>query len=96
MKVSEVLWHFLQQGPCIVEFPQLGEKVIFNVPEIKIVNARNENGRANLYSGAMNFIDTKNNYRVVIQFDFNKKNSMKLEDVFGNAISNLIINLYMK
>ena len=65
--------YVLQQGPCIVEFPQLDEKVTFNVPEIKIVNARNENGRANLYSGAMNFVDPKNNYRAVIQFDFNKK-----------------------
>ena len=62
-----------QQGPCIVDFPQLNEKIIFNVPEIKIVNARNENGRANLYAGAMNFVDTKNKYRAVIQFDFNKK-----------------------
>ena len=62
-----------QQGPCIVDFPQLNEKIIFNVPEIKIVNARNENGRANLYAGAMNFVDIKNKYRAVIQFDFNKK-----------------------
>ena len=62
-----------QQGPCIVEFPQLDEKITFNVPEIKIVNARNENGRANLFSGALSFADSKNNYRAVIQFDFNKK-----------------------
>ena len=62
-----------QQGPCNVEFPQLNEKITFNVPEIKIVNARNENGRANLYNGALSFVDTKNNYRAVIQFDFNKK-----------------------
>ena len=62
-----------QQGPCNVEFPQLNEKITFNVPEIKIVNARNENGRANLYNGALSFVDKKNNYRAVIQFDFNKK-----------------------
>ena len=62
-----------QQGPCIVDFPQLNEKITFNVPEIKIVNARNENGRANLYAGAMNFVDIKNKYKAVIQFDFNKK-----------------------
>ena len=62
-----------QQGPCIVEFPELNEKITFNVPEIKIVNARNENGRATLYSGGMTFVDTKNNFRAVIQFDFNKK-----------------------
>jgi hypothetical protein len=62
-----------QQGPCTVEFPQINERVIFNVPEIKIVNARNENGRANLYSGSMVFADIKNNFKAVIQFDFNKK-----------------------
>ena len=62
-----------QQGPCIVDFPQLNEKITFNVPEIKIVNARNENGRANLYGGAMNFVDIKNKFRALIQFDFNKK-----------------------
>ena len=61
-----------QQGPCTVEFPQLDERISFNVPEIKIVNARNENGRANLYSVGMTFVDTKNSYRAVIQFDFNK------------------------
>ena len=62
-----------QQGPCIVDFPQLNEKITFNVPEIKIVNARNENGRANLYGGAMNFVDIKNKFRALIQIDFNKK-----------------------
>ena len=62
-----------QQGPCTVEFPQIDERVTFNVPEIKIVNARNENGRANLYSGCMVFVDIKNNFKAVIQFDFNKK-----------------------
>ena len=62
-----------QQGPCTVEFPQINERVTFNVPEIKIVNARNENGRANLYSGSMVFVDIKNNFKAVIQFDFNKK-----------------------
>ena len=62
-----------QQGPCTVEFPQINERVTFNVPEIKIVNARNENGRANLYSGSMVFADIKNNFKAVIQFDFNKK-----------------------
>lgn len=62
-----------QQGPLTVEFPEINEKVTFNVPEIKIVNARNENGRANLYGGAMSFVDAKNNYRAIIQFGFNKK-----------------------
>ena len=62
-----------QQGPVIVEFPELDERVTFNVPEIKIVNARNENGRANLYCGALTFVDTKNNYKAIIQFGFNKK-----------------------
>ena len=62
-----------QHGPCTAYFPELDEKITFNFPEIKIVNARNENGRANLYYGGMTFVDTKNNYRAVIQFDFNKK-----------------------
>ena len=62
-----------QQGPVIVEFPELDERVTFNVPEIKIVNARNENGRANLYCGALTFVDIKNNYKAIIQFGFNKK-----------------------
>ena len=65
--------YVMQQGPCIVEFPQLDERVIFNVPEIKIVNARNEDGRANLYSASMVFVDIKNNLKAVIQFGFNKK-----------------------
>ena len=65
--------YVMQQGPVTVEFPQLDERVTFNVPEIKIVNARNENGRANLYSAAMVFVDIKNNFKAVIQFDVNKK-----------------------
>ena len=74
------IMYVCQYGPCTVEFPELNEKVTFNFPEIKIVNARNENGRANLYSGGMTFVDTKNNYRAVIQFDFNKK---KFHDIRG-------------
>ena len=62
-----------EEGPCTVEFPQLGEKITFCVPEIKIVNARNEDGRANLYSGCMVFVDIKNKYKGVIQFGYNKK-----------------------
>ena len=62
-----------QHGPCTVEFPQIDERVTFNVPEIKIVNARSEEGRANLYSGCMCFVDIKNNFKAVIQFGFNKK-----------------------
>ena len=69
-----------QQGPCTVEFPQIDERVTFNVPEIKIVNARNEDGRANLYCGSMSFVDIKNNFRAVVQFDFNKK---KFHDIRG-------------
>jgi len=69
-----------QQGPCTVEFPQLNESVTFNVPEIKIVNARNENGRANLYCGSMVFVDIKNGFKAVIQFDFNKN---KFHDMRG-------------
>ena len=62
-----------EEGPCTVEFPQLNERITFCVPEIKIVNARNEEGRANLYSGCMVFVDIKNKYKGVIQFGFNKK-----------------------
>ena len=62
-----------EEGPCTVEFPQLDERITFCVPEIKIVNARNEEGRANLYSGCMVFVDIKNKYKGVIQFGFNKK-----------------------
>ena len=72
--------YVMQQGPCTVEFPQLNERVTFCVPEIKIVNARNENGRANLYSGCMVFVDIKNKFKAVIQFDFNKK---KFHDMRG-------------
>ena len=62
-----------EEGPCTVEFPQLDERITFCVPEIKIVNARNEEGRANLYSGCMVFVDIKNKFKGVIQFGFNKK-----------------------
>jgi hypothetical protein len=65
--------YVMQQGPCTVEFPQLNERVTFHVPEIKIVNARNENGRANLYSASMVLVDIKNKFKAVIQFGFNKK-----------------------
>ena len=72
--------YVMQQGPATVEFPQIGEKITFNVPEIRIVNARNENGRANLYNGAMTFVDIKNKLKAIIQFDFNKK---KFHDIKG-------------
>ena len=61
-----------QQGPITVEFPELDERVTFHIPEIKIVNARNEEGRANLYSGSMVFVDIKNSIKAVIQFGYNK------------------------
>ena len=72
--------YVMQQGPVIVEFPQLNERVTFHMPEIKIVNARNENGRANLYSSAMVFVDIKNNFKAVIQFGLNKK---KFHEIIG-------------
>ena len=65
--------YVMQEGPINVEFPQLNEKITFHIPEIRIVNARNENGRANLYTGSMVFVDVKNNYKAVIQFGYNKK-----------------------
>ena len=64
--------YVMQQGPCTVEFPQLDERVTFHVPEIKIVNARNEDGRANLYSASMVLVDIKNKFKGVIQFGYNK------------------------
>ena len=72
--------YVMQQGPCIVEFPQINERITFHVPEIKIVNARNENGRANLYSGTMVFVDPKNSFKAVIQFGLNKK---KFHEIVG-------------
>ena len=61
------------QGPMFVEFPQINEKLVGHIPEIKIVNARSEEGRANLYHGNLSVIDAKNNLRAIIQFDKNKK-----------------------
>lgn len=65
--------YVIQHGPCTVEFPELKESVTFNVPEIKIVNATSESGRANLYSGHMIFNDPKNRYKAYIVFNKNKK-----------------------
>ena len=59
-------------GPLTIEFPQINEQISGHVPEIKIVNARSEEGRANLYSGNVSFLDIKNNLKAVIQFDRNK------------------------
>ena len=70
--LGSVMYVFYQ-GPIYVEFPQLNEKLICHIPEIKIVNARSEDGRANLYHGNLTCIDVKNNLKGVIQFDKNKK-----------------------
>ena len=42
------------------------------MPEIKIVNARCENRRANLYSASMVFVDIKNKFKAVIHLGYNK------------------------
>ena len=62
-----------EQGPMYVEFPQINEKIVCHIPEIKIVNARSEEGRANLFHGNLGVIDCKNGLRAVVQFDRNKK-----------------------
>ena len=59
-------------GPLTIEFPQIGEQISGHVPEIKIVNARSQEGRANLYCGNVSFLDIKNNLKAVIHFDRNK------------------------
>ena len=62
-----------QKGPIYIKFPQISEFIICHLPEIRVVNAISENGRAIRYTGNHVFIDIKNNFKAVIKYDYNEK-----------------------
>lgn len=61
-----------QKGPINIIFPEINEKITFNLPSVKIVNAKSEKGRANQLDGSSIFCDTKNRLKGVIRYSLNK------------------------
>ena len=61
-----------QKGPICVEFPRLGEKILYTMPTIKLLNASSEEGRSAIWVDTMLFIDSKNGYKGIIKLGTNK------------------------
>lgn len=77
--LGSVIYCF-QKGPITVSFPALKETIIYNVPTIKLLNAKSEKERAAMWANNMNFVDVKNNLRAIIHFGENHK---KVHDIRG-------------
>ena len=69
----------IQKGPNICEFEN-GEKVIYNLPKVKLLNCKSEEDRSTHYTGQMIFVDVKNNMKGCVFFAKNKK---KVTDIHG-------------
>ena len=65
--------YICEKGPVHVVFPKLKQEIVGHIPEIRVVNATSENGRALRYCGNHVFVDSKNNLKCVILYDFNEK-----------------------
>ena len=66
------------KGTNTIDFCKINEKIIYNIPSSKIVNAIAKDNRSAHYVGAMVFIDIKNNLRAYVQFCFDKKHIAKI------------------
>lgn len=60
-----------QKGPLTVEFPKIGEKIVYNMPTIKLLNAASEEGRSAIWINTMLFSDVKNNLKGIVKFGTN-------------------------
>jgi hypothetical protein len=61
-----------QKGPITIEFPKINQKIIYNMPTIKLLNASSEEGRSAIWINTIVFSDLKNNLKSVIKFGTNK------------------------
>lgn len=60
-----------QKGPITIEFPKIGEKIVYNMPTVKLLNASSEEGRSAIWINTMCFSDVKNNLKGVVKFGTN-------------------------
>ena len=74
-----------QKGPITVEFPEIGEKVVFSMPTILLLNARGEENRASIWIENMLFSDIKNSLKGIVQF---ANNSSFIHGFEGYIIEN--------
>ena len=61
-----------QKGPCIIDFLKTGDRIIYNMPVIKLLNASSEEGRSAIWVDSMVFVDPKNDLRATIKFATDK------------------------
>ncbi len=61
----------VQKGPITIEFDN-NNKIIYNMPVIKLLNASQEENRSSIWVDSMIFVDVKNNLKGVVKFGHNK------------------------
>ena len=66
------------KGYNTIDFCKIDEKIIYNIPSSKVVNAIAKENRSAHYVGAMVFVDIKNSLRAFVQFCFDKKHIAKI------------------
>jgi hypothetical protein len=62
-----------QKGPIRVDFPNIKERIIYNMPVIKLLNARGEENRGSIWLDYMIFVDVKNNLKGIVQLGNDSK-----------------------
>ena len=72
------------KGPVTVSFKNINQEVTFNIPVIKLTNAKSEKDRGAHWIGSLNFVDVKNNYKAVVKMAENHK---RIHEVRGLIFS---------
>ena len=63
-----------QQGTLKVEYNKYKDSpIVYNLPHIKLLNAKSEENRSSIWTGCAVFADVKNNLKGVVKFDESNK-----------------------
>ena len=69
------------KGPVHVIFKNINQEITFNIPIVKLTNAKSEKDRGAQWTGNMSYVDVKNNYRAVVKFAENHKKTHEIRGI---------------
>ena len=79
------------KGYTCVEFPEIGEKIMYSMPNAKLLNAISKTDRSAFYIGLMSFVDVKNSLRGLVYFG---RNEEKIHEIQGCIFKHKFDNHY--
>lgn len=70
-----------QKGPCVIEFPQLKEKITYCMPTIRLLNAASEENKSTVWVNSIVVCDPKNSLKGVLRMSCDKTKLNNFEGV---------------